>query len=122
MESNQYQPKRIAPLQYLFRKMNTNSGRVVRGWGTMPIMAALMLLFLVFLLIILQIANASIVLDGFDVDWSVLSHYATAETPLTQIGSFGSTAGGIFLGLLTFALCCGVLVAYGFFTYPKNQK
>jgi photosystem II PsbH protein len=122
METNRYQPKRIAPLQYLFRKLNANSGMVVRGWGTMPLMVALMLLFLVFLLIILQIANASILLEGVDVNWSTLRDYANPETSLSQTASFGSTAVGIFLGLLVFGLCCGALIAYGFFTYPTDQQ
>lgn len=64
-----YVPKSVAPLQYFFRPLNAEAGKVVTGWGTVPIMAVLMVLFFLFLLIILQVANASILLEGTQVDW-----------------------------------------------------
>jgi photosystem II PsbH protein len=121
METNQYPPKKIAPLQYLFRKLNSNSGMVVRGWGTAPLMVGLTVLFFLFLLIILQIANASILLEGIDVDWSILHNYAAEVSP-SGTASFGSTGFKIFFGLLALGLSCVALIVYGSLTYPSNQK
>jgi photosystem II PsbH protein len=74
MTPSKYASKKTAPLQYFFKSINCEAGRVTRGWGTTPIMLGIILLFGLFLLIITQIVNSSILLRGMDIDWTSLKY------------------------------------------------
>jgi len=54
----------------ILRPLNAEYGKVAPGWGTTPVMGVVMVAFLIFLVIIIQIYNSSLIIENVDVDWS----------------------------------------------------